>query len=168
MRIKALFLLTSTLVLCTGLVVGRLTARLRAVASTEPVTQPSHDELNLSEDQKQKMHAIWMESRPMLDKLGDARRAMDHDREQQVQAMLTPAQLQEYNRLHDEYRAKRQEIDRQREQLQRDANDRIRALLDDTQKKKWDATVARHEHRGPTTTRPSSRPGSRPAEGWDH
>ncbi len=65
---------------------------------------------------------------------------------------MTPEQLVAYDKIYTDARAKRQEIDKEREALFHAANDRSRALLTPDQQVKWDAMqkdMHDHDHHGP-------------------
>ncbi|MBV8780581.1 MAG: periplasmic heavy metal sensor [Phycisphaerae bacterium] len=152
-RSKRVFLMAIVLVLCAGVVVGRLSARLAPLRMQQPQHehQPSwlSDQLNLSAEQRQQMDAIWADTKTQLDKSWDKRRELDRDRDEAIDNLLTPSQLAEYKEIYDEYHAKRQQADKQRDDLIKSAEDRSRALLSDAQKMKWDTLNKQmHDHHG--------------------
>ncbi len=52
--------------------------------------------------------------------------------------LLNDGQRAAYDKINEEFRARREELNKQRDALIADANARSRALLDDSQKAKWD------------------------------
>jgi hypothetical protein len=93
-----------------------------------------------------------------------ARHDLDRRREQAILALLTPAQKADYDRVNQDFRHKREELDRKRGAIIHDAETRSRALLNAEQIKTWDSVTQQWRHRRggrrgpPGTTRPASRP----------
>jgi hypothetical protein len=161
------FLITTTLVLCAGVVVGRLSIRVPVAVAAAPEQHgggPSWlaQQLNLSATQKQQMDAVWADTRLKIDQSFDRRRQIDKQRDAAVQALLSEEQRAAYQKIVADYRAQRAEADKQRESLIHDAESRSRALLDETQQKKWDELAKdMHSRRGPH--RPGGSPDTHPA-----
>ena len=140
------------LVLGAGLVVGRLSARL------VPPPMPPHehsaswlqDQLDLSAEQKQQMDSIWADTKVQIGKTWDGRHELEKQRDDAVHTLLTPEQQSAFGKIYDDYRAQRQVLEKQRDDLVKTAEDRSRALLNDSQKTRWDTlTKEMHEHHGP-------------------
>lgn len=166
-RRQMAFLITTTLVLCAGVVLGRLSIRVPVAVAVEHEQHgagPSWfaQQLNLSATQKQQMDAVWAETRLKIDQSFDRRRQIDRQRDAALQALLSDEQRAAYQKIVADYRAQRAEADKQRESLIHDAESRSRALLDETQQKKWDELAKdMHSHRGPH--RPGGSPDTHPA-----
>jgi Spy/CpxP family protein refolding chaperone len=164
---KIVFLMTTALVLCAGVVLGRLWAQL-------PARMPEHgqgpswiaDQLDLTAEQRQQMDAVWAQTKSKLDQSGDQRHEADKQRDAAVMALLTTPQQTAYEKIMSDYHGKRTELDKQREGLIQDAEASSRALLDDSQKARWDElTKQMHAHHGPhwpggPDTRPSTAAGN--------
>jgi Spy/CpxP family protein refolding chaperone len=157
LRLKLMFIPMVVLIFAAGLVVGRITNRVPAVTKapeTRPTTRPHgpsalHDQLGLNAEQRQQMDAIWTDVWKNGNSF-DRRRQLDRERDQAIQALLTPEQKTQYDAIQEANRAKRSELDKEREKLIAEANEKSRALLTDEQKKKWDElTKEMREHRGP-------------------
>jgi Spy/CpxP family protein refolding chaperone len=151
MRRSTIFLsAAAVLVLSAGLVVGRLSAHLPMAA--RPIDHNRGwlpDTLDLTPDQHQKMDAIWADVKQQMDKNGDRRRALDRERDNAIRSLLTPEQLTAYDKIFDGYHAHRADLDKERGQLFRTANERSRALLTADQQVKWDAMAKdMRDHRG--------------------
>src|SRR5947209_3696419 len=126
-RTKIVLLSAFVLVLSAGVVVGRLWARLPAGAALRPADKsPSWlaDQLQLTPAQRQQMDAIWADMKQKNDQKIERRRALDHERDQAIEELLGPEQWAAYGRLMDEFRLKRAEVDKERENLFHDANER--------------------------------------------
>jgi hypothetical protein len=156
---------TAVLVLAAGLSVGRLTARLpldRPLLGAGSADQRSWlaDQLGLRPDQRQQMDAIWKQTWPQMEKTFEARRDLDKQRDQAIQALLDPQQRIAYQKTLDEFRARREDLFKQRNQLMQDANAQSRALLDEDQQKVWDVLTKqmRDRHGFHTTTGPATEP----------
>jgi Spy/CpxP family protein refolding chaperone len=153
-RRQIAFLTTTLLVLCAGVVVGRLTTKMPvlAVQGGERGQGPSWiaQQLNLSTQQRTQMDAIWADIRQKMDQAGEKRHELDRKRDADVQALLTDAQKAAYVKINDDYRAQRGAMDKERGMLISDAEKRSRDLLDENQQKKWDElTKDMHGRRGP-------------------
>jgi Spy/CpxP family protein refolding chaperone len=152
-RSKIILLATFVLVLSAGMVVGRLWATLPVMTVTPPTTQPSQQpwwaaQLDLTAQQRQQIDAIWAEAKPKVAETFDRRRALDRKREEAVEDLLGPAQYAAYEKIFDDFYAQRADIDKDRQKLIHDAEDRTKALLNDTQLKQLEA-LGPHEGRGP-------------------
>jgi hypothetical protein len=157
-RTRVILLIPFVLVLCAGVVVGRLWNRL-PIETKPPGGSPSWlaDQLDLRPEQRQQMDAIWDETRPKIEKSFERRQSLDRERDQTIQELLTPAEWTAYDKIIEDFRAKRAALDKDRHQLVLDANEKSVALLDGAQKQKWEALRNAHEHEwhgrfaGPTT-----------------
>jgi hypothetical protein len=155
---KALFLAMVTLVLGAGITLGKLSNRLMP-AATPPKEDRTPDwkrVLQLTTEQQQQMDAIWADARQKVGKTFDQRRALDKERDQAIQNLLTPDQKVAYEQIQEDNRAKRQDLDQQREACIHDAEDHSRALLTDEQRQRWDSWPkgpnrggGDRDHRGP-------------------
>jgi len=158
------FLSASVLLLCAGLVLGRLWARNPVASGAPPGNPPSWiaDQLDLNPAQRQQMDAVWDETKTKIGKTMERRHAMEHDRDEALHKLLTPDQAVAWDKISEDFHTQRAALDKDREKLIHDADERSRALLDDTQKKKWDVLTKqmhdRHWH-GTTTQRSSTAPG---------
>jgi hypothetical protein len=143
-----LLLVMVALALSAGVMLGWVWTPLRGPP------RPWFDELGLSTDQHQQIDLIWSETRQQIQKLREvSRHDLDRQRDQEVLKLLSDEQRAAYQKINDDYHAKRQALDKQRDALIGDANTRTRALLDDSQKKKWDILSKQmhemHGRRGP-------------------
>jgi hypothetical protein len=159
---------TFVLVLVAGIVLGRLWGRLperRAPSGASPSWLA--DQLDLSHDQRQKMDAIWADTRKELGQTMKERHDLEKQRDDAIVALLTPAQKAQYDRILQNFRDKRENLDRKRGAMIHDAETRSRALLNDQQARTWDEVNQRwrqrRQHGGrhgspQGATRPASRP----------
>jgi Spy/CpxP family protein refolding chaperone len=150
-RSRQVLLLMAVLVLCAGVVVGRLSARLSAEVPPQRQGHPPSwlaDQLNLSADQQQKMDAIWADVKQQVGNDWDKHRELDRERDEAIRDLLSDEQQVEYQEIYDIYRQKRQEMEKTRDALIKSAEDRSRNLLNDSQKAVWDQmTKDMHTHR---------------------
>jgi len=161
---------TVVLMLGAGVVVGRLSLAPLAPA-TIPQTQPDRprqwfDQLALSPQQRQEMDAIWSDTKQKLHNLNmmDRRHELDKQRDEAIRALLNEQQLASYDQINGDFHAKLDELEKDRQKLIDDANQRSRALLDDNQKKMWDEQSKRMRGRGSASTqRSTTRPWAGPA-----
>ena len=151
-RSKRVFLMAIVLVLCAGLVVGRLSARLVPPPMPPHDHSPSwlQDQLGLTSEQKQQMDSIWADTKSQIGKTWDGRHELDKQRDDAVHNLLTTEQQAAFTKIYDDYHAKRQSLEKQRDDLIKTAEDRSRSLLSDPQKTQWDTlTKEMHDHHGP-------------------
>jgi Spy/CpxP family protein refolding chaperone len=156
------FLTTTILVLCAGLVVGRLTMKVPAVSGHGDHGDhggPSWiaQQLDLTPQQRTQMDAIWADTRQKMDQTGEKRRDLDRQQNADVQALLSDSQKAAFEKITLDYRARRAAMDKERGMLIGDAEKRSRDLLDETQQKKWDELTKQqmHNHRSPRRGGPS-------------
>src|ERR1700678_577250 len=128
-RLSMLLISTSVLVLCAGVMLGRVSVRVPNEAVVNPAqmsgpdTRP-HDnrdwlnaELKLSPDQQTKMDAIWNQARADTSKSFDERRQLDRQRDDAVLNLLTPEQKAQYQQIVDNYKKQRDELDQNRRKI---------------------------------------------------
>lgn len=169
--LKLVFIPTVVLVFGAGLVVGRITTRIPPiVAATQPATKPVdrgpnrlHDQLGLTADQRKQMDAIWDEVMKTRGERFDRERKLEKERDNIAVSLLTPDQKVNYDKAMEDYRTKRTALDKEREAVMAQANERSRALLNDEQKKKWDewSKEMRNSRGGPRGPRGGDRGGER-------
>jgi len=164
---KVLLLVLVVLVLGAGVTVGRLSARLpeetapRRSSGSLPWVK---EQLNLSTQQEQQMDQIWAEAKARMTKTFEDQQALDRQRTEEVNDLLTPDQRVKYQAVMDQFHAQREALDKQRGQLIHDAVLKSKELLNDEQKTKWDElTQDTHDLRrgmfAPTTQPgPTTRP----------
>jgi Spy/CpxP family protein refolding chaperone len=165
---------TAAIVMGAGVMVGRVTAQYSHQDQHQHSFNPGghghnwiDDQLNLTSDQKQKMDAIWDQTRKKMQAIFDGRHTMESDRDQAILQLLTPDQRAEYQKINDQFHARRDEQFKERNKLIQEANEASRALLDDSQQKKWDAlTKMMRERHGPPGGF-DQRPTTQPTEGAD-
>jgi Spy/CpxP family protein refolding chaperone len=148
------FLTTIILVLCAGVVVGRLTMKMPVLAAQqngEHGQGPSWiaQQLNLTTQQRAEMDAIWADTRQRMDQSGEKRRDLDRKRDADIQSLLSDSQKAAFQKITADFRAQRTAMDKERGMLIADAEKRSRDLLDETQQKKWDELAKDMHHRGP-------------------
>jgi hypothetical protein len=143
------------LVLCAGVVVGRLWNQL-PVETKAPTSQPSWlaDELQLQPEQREKMDALWTATKAINAKSFERRQALDRERDQAIQQLLTPAEWMAYDKIIEDFRTKRAALDKERHQLMDETNEKSMALLNDDQKHKWEEL---RNWRGPHGAGPTTR-----------
>jgi Spy/CpxP family protein refolding chaperone len=140
-RSRQVFLITAVLVLCAGVVVGRLTARLSVEPSPPQAGHPPSwlaDQLDLSAEQRQQMDAIWAAAITQMHNSGREQHDLDRQRDDAIRALLSSDQEMMYDEINDTYRSERQQLEKERDALIKSAEERSRALLTDAQKAKWD------------------------------
>jgi hypothetical protein len=142
------------LVLGAGVVVGRLWANLPVIThhdEEKPKDWPAQI-LKLTPDQQTRMDAIWTETHQKMDETFEERRALDRERDQAIAALLSPEQYVFYEEIQKAYKDERTGLDKVRQKLIADAEQRSKGLLDADQLKRWDGMPHKpHGLHGPTT-----------------
>jgi Spy/CpxP family protein refolding chaperone len=172
------FLTTTILVLCAGVVVGRLTMQM-PVLTTPGGEHSEHNgqgpswiaqQLGLSTQQRAQMDAIWADARQKMEQSGEKRHEVDRAHDAAVQAILSDSQKAEFEKVNADYHAQRTALEKDRGMLIGDAEKRSRDLLDETQQKKYDELTKQmhnqqtHNHRGPRRSgaSPDTQPATQP------
>ncbi len=176
-RSRIVLSIAAILLLSAGVVVGMLSRQLSDNRPASPGGHGGHGDrgpgwfseaLDLTADQKRQMDGIWSDVRTQIGKTWDRKRELDRKRDADVRALLTPAQIVAYDKVWKDYHDARTTLDKDREQLVHDANDRSKALLTDTQKARWEQmSKDMHDHHGGPNGGPGDGgpPGGRPPGG---
>jgi hypothetical protein len=188
-RREIVLLATVVLVMCAGIVVGRLSVKLPAqnAVVTQPATKPASrpgrvtiaslpDMLQVSPDQRSNMDQIWHKAGDSMRSLESDRRQLESDHNQKILAIFSPEQLAEYKKINDDYDRRRKEISAAQAKVTTDADMATKAILDDKQIKIYEQLRNRlpgnNENRGrrgmpggPATRRSSTRPATGSTDG---
>ena len=174
-RARVLFILGFLLSLSAGVVIGMVLGRTPVVAAKPAATQPHglDEELGLNPDQKEQVHAIWnpiWASMRQLDRgRSDKRRAMSKERDEAI-ALLVPAERKaDYDRVMQDYTAKVGDLNKERDHLMQEGEQKMKPILSDVQWKKYEDFKRDRAERGgrggrPATMHGATRPSTRPAE----
>ncbi|HEX4053976.1 MAG TPA: hypothetical protein VHX86_06900 [Tepidisphaeraceae bacterium] len=162
----ALLLVMALLTLSAGVVLGWVWTPLQRAEAVHPGgrggPRPWFDQLGLTPDQQKQMDKIWSDTRQQRQKLSERFRELDRARDQQILGLLNDGQRAAYGKIIDDFHAKRDELNKHRDALIVDASARSRALLDDSQKVKWDILSKEMRGRrgpmGPSTQRSTTMP----------
>jgi hypothetical protein len=139
-RTRFILVVTIMLVLGAGVVVGRLWANLPAISrgGDNKPQDWTKEALKLTADQQKQMDAIWAEVHQKIDETFEQRKALDHEHDQAISALLSPEQYISYEEIQQEYRDDRSNLDKVRQKLVREGEQKSIALLDGEQRKLWD------------------------------
>ena len=142
-----------------GLIVG--VNRPQQIASTNsaptgPTSRPSRESeldalLNLRPEQKAEMKKIWSEMADRGRKQHeDRRRDLRRERDEKVQALLTPEQKSRFDQIHNDYNEQNQALDREMRANFQKAVDATKALLDPDQRARYEEWLSKRQwDRGP-------------------
>jgi hypothetical protein len=156
-RTKLILAFTVVLVMAAGLTVGRLSVTPVIPLAVTPTTHPSHEHrppfagvggLNLTVIQQAEIDHIWQNTRSTLEPLMEEERAIEPDRDAAIRKLFTPDQLAAYNKIIQDFKDKRSDLDKERKTALDDANAKTRALLDEGQQKIWDEWIKQSHGRG--------------------
>src|SRR5690242_7651765 len=136
------FLISLSAGFVVGMVVGRSATPAQANTTGQPTTRPHHngprsldDELDLTPQQRAKVHEIFSALRPPSHGGGhggggiDPFRAIFHERDEAIHQLIPPERKADYDRVIQECDAKLEELKHQREQQINDAEQKMKAVL---------------------------------------
>jgi len=143
-KTKGVIFLAFLLAMGAGVAVGMLGSR-SLPSNTARGTDASTwlaNELQLTPDQQQKMNRIWSEMLASKGhQYGEEFRAIQQQREAAIAALMTEQQQMQCNKLNEEYAAKWRDLWKRMEQDFSTAADKTRKLLNDSQRKRYDAIL---------------------------
>ncbi len=153
-RFHVLIISLFAIALGTGVVVGMSIAR-----APKPTDRDSWlaQELNLTLAQTDKMRAIWSDMlQGSAQRPSDRRREFQKERDDAVVALLTPAQKPAYDAIVEHYNQEMADLNREREAAFNAAVEQTKAILNDTQRAKYDELLKKGfrgaaRNRGATT-----------------
>ena len=129
-KIKLFLVLAFVLVCAAGAGVGMIVdQRLRPVPQPEKHHGGPMDELKLTPDQQEKMRTIWSEVGKLRDQRFADRRKLSEKRENDILALLTPAQRSDYDKIQETYRADVKASEDALQSAVHKAEDETRAML---------------------------------------
>lgn len=103
-------------------------------------------ELDLSSDQREKMRDIWSNTAREMD--GDAGRRASHEKDDQVRAILSDEQKDEYNEIMATFRSRKHEIDDSRRERHETAIEETMAILTEDQQEAFKHILVSQKKRG--------------------
>jgi Spy/CpxP family protein refolding chaperone len=119
--------------------------------------------LNLRAEQKEQLKTIWSE---MADKgrrhQEDQRRELRRQRDEQIQALLTPEQKSRFEQIHEEYDRQTDALGREMRANFQKAVDATKGVLDPDQRARYEEWLSKRQwDRGPRGERGERGPGER-------
>lgn len=167
-RLHILIISLFTVALGTGIVVGMGMTRV-------PSRHDGHswlsDQLGLSDDQSNQMRAIWEDVRGSFKPRNDARAQFHKERDDGLQAILTPEQKIQYTQVLEHYNAEMTKLNHEQDAEFQAAADRTKKILSDHQRSIYDDLLKkgfRGGPGGPRDGRPGGPPGTRGDRGPGH
>lgn len=104
------------------------------------------DQLQLTEEQKQQMQQIWAEAMPRnRDQAMEQRRQLQKQRDDAIRRLLTPAQLQQFEKITQQYEAASTDLQKQREKAVEEAIAKTKLILNDQQRAKYEDILKHHQ-----------------------
>ncbi|HEX4793778.1 MAG TPA: hypothetical protein VH370_08305 [Humisphaera sp.] len=151
-NLKLAIVLGFALMFIAGLAVGRSPADNRETPAMSP-QRPQHswlgNQLHLSAEQEKQMKAIWSSTAVTRPDLPKQFHECDKDRDQAILDLLTPEQRQQFDRIQLDHKDRVEQLNSERSQSMRDAEDQTRQILSEDQRKKYDDILKAHGHHGP-------------------
>jgi Spy/CpxP family protein refolding chaperone len=145
-RLHILIISLFTVALGTGIVVGM--GMTRAPAARDGRSWLT-DQLNLTPEQSQQMKAVWENVRGSSKPRNDARMQYRKERDDALQALLTPEQKAAYAKLVEHYNAEIAELNRQQEAEFQAAAERTKKILNEQQRARYDELLKKGFRGGP-------------------
>ena len=144
-KLKMVLIAASILALGAGVFAGMAVSRLPV--SSAPAINVSADkasiadELQLTDDQRDQMRAIWEGVRSNVHSTLDRAQEIQRDRDAAVVKMLTDSQKAQYAALTREAAEKFAALSSQRDQAFHDGVDKTRKILNDAQRETYDRII---------------------------
>lgn len=149
-KAKLLLVLAFVVVCAAGVVVGTAFDRqMRPPIPPVPAPAGGPFGLNLSPEQQGLMKKIWGNFDVVRHQNFEKRRQFDHDRRAAFEALLTPEQLEQYNKIRADFDAKLKELDDQTHHAADLAVTDSDKILTPEQRARFHATRDRLMHGGP-------------------
>jgi hypothetical protein len=151
---KFVMVVAFLIVLAAGAVVGMaLDQHFRLNASvapaTPPHTRPSEPRFpKVSPEQHTKIEAIWKKVQDARDQRFVDRGALESKRWQDIQAIFTPAQKEQYDTIESNYRQDVKKVEQGLQDILHGAEDQTRALLTKDQQDQYDKFREWQRHNG--------------------
>jgi hypothetical protein len=163
---KTRFILTLlfVLTLSSGVVAGMLVNRLPSTAAVDGAPNksglrpnpaaigprtPLGQELHLTDEQSVKMRTIWEAVRTKADTCYDRARDLQQHRDEAFYSLLNDDQKARYAQIQDQFNKDVAALRDEREAAFKDAVQRTKAILDDTQKKRYEEILQSRLKHGP-------------------
>src|SRR5205807_2674227 len=142
-----------------GVVVGMVVSHPGAIAG-KPATQPSPGrdgrnpmavDLGLTPQQDEAIQKIWSEARAAMRQVDGARferrHALNEERDKAVLLLIAPEKKADYDRIQQEHATKIAELNKERDHIFQDAEQKMKAVLTDAQWKRFEEKKREHmEH----------------------
>src|SRR4051794_10862870 len=165
-RIEILLISLTVLALGAGLAAGLLAARLPTASSPGPGSSPNGsasvdssnpapaptpgertplvEELQLSPEQRDQMRDIWESTRGRVHQTFDDAQRLQKDRDDALVALLNDEQKARFQKISQEYADRFEALTKKRDTAFEEAVEKTRAILNDTQRQKYDELLRRH------------------------
>ena len=143
-NLKLVFAAVFALTLASGVVAGMLVSRLPAIRGTGGQSKPAMrhllvgDELQLSDEQHEKMRDIWEGTRDVVDECFQKARAYQKQRDDAFLGLLTDEQKAAYAKINDNYVAQINGLNAKRTDAFKDAVQKTKELLNEPQRKRYE------------------------------
>ena len=137
------------LTLAAGAAVGLLAYRFLpgiTGSQTQDMRSPLAAELDLTPDQARQMQRIWESVQETAGESLLQGRALEMGREKAYEAILTPAQKSEYDKIKLDYNVRIEQLKTQRDAVFQKALEQTRALLTEPQRQKYEKLL--HDRTG--------------------
>lgn len=170
MRISSTkILMVAAVILATGAgaLVGVAASRPQAPAPKRPEGSWLAQELRLTPEQQDQMRTIWAHATNTGEDFAERRSALEKERDDALQALLSPTQREEYQQIRDQYTQKVGEVRKDREKVMAAAVEQTKQILSAEQRAKYEELLKRRGARRRGHNRPDSQDSSlrgRPAE----
>lgn len=163
-KTRVILVISFLLAFAAGLALGRLSGEQRLQADRPPPSRTA-DELNLTDEQREKLSAIWDAMRPLGQQHRDARNEARQQRETKIRDLLSEDQLHQFEQIQEEFRKANEGIDAERRTAFERAREQTKAILTEAQREKFDRMFRDRPRGGEDRGGPGGPRG--PERGWD-
>ena len=137
-RRETLLVMLTILAVGAGVVAGMVVSRLPAPAKAATGQSALAQELQLSAQQSEEMRTIWEGVRDKVRTGYESADRLNRQRDQAIQAMLTPEQKAQFEKLTRDFADRFTDLRKDRDAAFAQAVEKTRKLLSDEQRQKYD------------------------------
>jgi Spy/CpxP family protein refolding chaperone len=148
-RVQALLIGLTVLALGAGVAAGMLASRATPPASGNPTTGPAApidrtplvQELNLTPEQRDRMREIWEGVRGQVHETFEDAKQLQRQRDDALVALLTDEQKAQFEKISQDFKNQFDDLAKKRDKVFQSAVKRTKQLLNDEQRKRYEAIL---------------------------
>lgn len=147
-KVKLVVLVVFALALVGGAGAGMLAERYVAPPAAVATDRSLTEELQLTDAQRDQIRLIWEHMGQVADESYHQAEWINQQRDQELMKILSPAQQKQYEKIHQDYVDRYSAVSSRRQAAFKEAVAKTKELLNDSQRKRYDAILADRLGRG--------------------